>query len=130
VNGYPSHWSTLGFFGRLNYSFKDKYLFEANMRKDGSSNFPTNQKWGNFPSFSAGYIITNEKFMDRITKNSPLSFLKIRGSWGSIGSNNVGGNSYLRVMNASGSNWWINGLNPTAVGVFGNVARSLTWDTI
>jgi TonB-linked SusC/RagA family outer membrane protein len=130
VNGYPSHWSTLGFFGRLNYSFKDKYLFEANMRKDGSSNFPTNQKWGNFPSFSAGYIITNEKFMDGITKNSPLSFLKLRGSWGSIGSNNVGGNSYFRVMNASGSNWWINGLNPTAVGVFGNVARSLTWETI
>lgn len=130
ANGYPSHWSTLGFFGRLNYSYKDKYLFEANIRRDGSSNFPTNQKWGNFPSFSAGYIITNEKFMDGIKAKSPLSFLKIRGSWGSIGNNNVGGNSYLRTMSASPSNWWITALNPTMVGVFGNVAQSLTWETV
>ena len=130
ANGYPSHWSTLGFFGRLNYSYEDKYLFEANIRRDGSSNFPTNQKWGNFPSFSAGYIITNEKFMDGIKEKTPLTYLKIRGSWGSIGNNNVGGNSYLRSMSASPSDWWITGLNPTSVGVFGNVAQSLTWETV
>lgn len=130
ANGYPTHWSTLGFFGRLNYSYKHKYLFEANIRRDGSSNFPTNQKWGNFPSFSAGYIISNEKFMDWVKEKSPLSFLKIRGSWGSLGNNNVGDNSYLRTMSASSSNWWINGLNPTMVGVFGNIAESLTWETI
>src|SRR6185437_10755817 len=46
ANGYPTHWSTLGFFGRLNYAYKDRYLLEANLRRDGSSNFPTNQKWG------------------------------------------------------------------------------------
>ncbi|MCW3092906.1 MAG: TonB-dependent receptor [Ferruginibacter sp.] len=130
ANGYPTHWSTLGYFGRLNYSYKDKYLFEANIRRDGSSNFPTNQKWGTFPSFSAGYIITNEKFMEGIKDHSPLSFLKIRGSWGSIGNNDVGGNSYLRTMSASSSNWWITGLNPTSVGVFGNIAQSLTWETV
>ncbi|MDP3441371.1 MAG: SusC/RagA family TonB-linked outer membrane protein, partial [Ignavibacteria bacterium] len=130
ADGYPTHWSTLGFFGRLNYSYKDKYLFEANIRRDGSSRFPTNQKWGTFPSFSAGYVISNEKFMDLAKEMTRLSFLKLRGSWGSIGNNNVGSNSYLRSMSASSSNWWINGLNPTMVGVFGNIAQSLTWETI
>ena len=130
ANGFPTHWSTLGYFGRFNYAYKGKYLLEANIRRDGSSNFPPTQKWGTFPSVSAGYIITNEKFMDRIKANSPLSFLKIRGSWGSIGNNDIGGNSYLSTMTASSSNWWINGLNPTQVGVFGNVASSLTWETV
>ncbi|MES1249754.1 MAG: TonB-dependent receptor, partial [Chitinophaga rupis] len=130
ANGYPTHWSTLGYFGRLNYAYKDKYLLEANIRRDGSSNFPTNKKWGTFPSFSAGYIITNEDFMDRIKEKTPLSFLKIRASWGSIGNNNIGGNSYLRIMSAASSNWWINGLNPTMVGIFDNVSNSLTWETI
>jgi TonB-linked SusC/RagA family outer membrane protein len=130
ANGYPTHWSTLGFFGRFNYSYKDKYLFEANIRRDGSSRFPVDQKWGTFPSFSAGYIISNEKFMDVAKQMTGLSFLKIRGSWGSIGSNNVGSNSYLRTMSASSSNWWISGLNPTQVGVFGNIAQNLTWETI
>jgi TonB-linked SusC/RagA family outer membrane protein len=130
ANGYPSHWSTLGYFGRLNYAYKSKYLLEANIRRDGSSNFPTNQKWGTFPSFSAGYVISNEKFMERIKEKSPLSFLKIRGSWGSIGNNDIGSNSYLRTMNAAPSNWWITGLNPTMVDVFGNVSSSLTWETI
>lgn len=130
ANGYPSHWSTFGFFGRLNYSFKDKYLFEANLRKDGSSNFPTNQRWGTFPSVSAGYIVSNEKFMDWFKEKSSLSFLKLRASWGSLGNNNVGSNSYIRTMDASSSNWWIDGKNPTAVGVFGNISESLTWETV
>ncbi len=130
ANGYPSDWSTLGFFGRINYSLKDKYLFEANIRKDGSSRFPKNHKWGTFPSASAGYIISNEKFMDGIKDKIPLTFLKLRGSWGSIGNNNVGGNSYLRIMSAGKSNWWINGLNPTMINVFGNIAESLTWETV
>jgi TonB-linked SusC/RagA family outer membrane protein len=130
ANGYPSHWSTLGFFGRLNYSYKEKYLLEANIRRDGSSNFPPSQKWGTFPSFSAGYILTNEKFMSSVKDNTPLSFLKIRGSWGSVGNNDIGNNSYLRSMDASPSSWWITGLNATQVGVFGNVASSLTWETV
>ncbi len=130
ANGYPSHWSTLGFFGRVNYSYKDKYLLEGNIRRDGSSRFPTNHKWGTFPSFSAGYIISNEKFMDAAKTAARLSFLKIRGSWGSIGNMNVGGNSYLRTMSASPSNWWIGGLNTTMVGVFGNIAENLTWEKV
>jgi TonB-linked SusC/RagA family outer membrane protein len=130
ANGYPNHWSTLGYFGRLNYDYNNKFLLEANIRRDGASNFPINKKWGTFPSFSAGYIISNEEFMKEIKKRLSLTFLKIRGSWGSIGNNDIGNNSYLRTMNAGSSNWWINGLNPTMVNVFGNVSNSLTWETI
>jgi hypothetical protein len=68
--------------------------------------------------------------MNGIKDHTPLSFLKIRGSWGSIGNNDIGGNSYLRTMNASSSNWWISGQNPTMVGVYGNVSQSLTWETV
>jgi TonB-linked SusC/RagA family outer membrane protein len=130
VDGYPSHWSTLGFFGRFNYSYSDKYLFEANIRRDGSSKFPVNHKWGTFPSFSAGYVLSNEKFFAGIQEKIPVSFLKLRASWGSIGNNNVGNYSYLSIMSASNSNWWINAMNPTMVGVFDNVAETLTWETV
>ena len=130
ADGFPTHWSTFGYFGRLNYSFKDKYLFEANIRQDGSSRFPVNHKWGTFPSFSAGYILTSEKFMDVVKEATALSFLKLRASWGSIGNNNIGDNSYLRTMSAGNSNWWIGTLNPTLVNVFGNVSGDLTWETV
>jgi TonB-linked SusC/RagA family outer membrane protein len=130
TNGYPTHWSTLGYFGRLNYAFKNKYLLEANLRMDGASNFPINNKWGTFPSFSAGYILSNEKFFEGIKDKLGMSFLKFRGSWGSIGNNDIGSNSYLRTMTPGSSNWWINGLNPTMVNVFPNVSDSLTWETI
>ncbi|AHF16191.1 SusC/RagA family TonB-linked outer membrane protein [Niabella soli] len=130
ANGYPTHWSTLGYFGRLNYAYKNKYLLEANLRRDGASNFPVNKKWATFPSFSAGYILSNEKFMDGVKDKLALSFLKIRGSWGSIGNNDIGNNSYIRTMTAGSSNWWINGLNPTMVGEFANVSDALTWETI
>ncbi len=74
-------------FGRLNYSFRDKYLFEGNIRRDGSSRFGSNFRYGVFPSFSAGWIITNENFMDRF---SFVNFLKLRGSWGQLGNQGWG----------------------------------------
>ena len=70
-------------FGRVNYGFKDKYLFEANIRTDGSSRFAKGHKWGVFPSFSAAWRISEEGFMEN-TKDW-LNNLKIRGSWGLLG---------------------------------------------
>lgn len=69
-------------FGRLNYVFRDKYLFEANIRRDGSSRFGPNYRYGVFPSFSAGWVMTNEMFMKRLPV---INFLKLRGSWGKLG---------------------------------------------
>lgn len=70
-------------FGRINYDYQGKYLFEANLRADGSSRFAKGHRWGVFPSFSAGWNLHREKFMERAA--SWLSELKIRGSWGVLG---------------------------------------------
>ncbi len=72
----------LSMFGRVNYAFDGKYLLEANFRRDGSSRFGVDNRWGNFPSFSAGWIVSKEDFWgDRL-----VSHLKLRGSWGVLGS--------------------------------------------
>lgn len=82
-NGFTRDLAMISFFGRINYDFKSKYLFEANFRADASSRFSPENRWGYFPSFSAGWKISEENFMDE-TK-SWLQNLKIRGSWGQIG---------------------------------------------
>lgn len=88
-----THWALQSYFGRLNYVLSDKYLFEANVRYDGSSRFK-NDKWGVFPSFSAGWIISEEPFFNfRI-----IDFLKIRGSWGQLGNQNIGNFAYARNL--------------------------------
>lgn len=83
IEGDRNWEAQLGFFGRLNYSFEDRYFLEANIRRDGSSKFPKNLQWRWFPSFSAGWVFTNESFMKPV--ENILSFGKFRASWGSIG---------------------------------------------
>ncbi|WP_442591754.1 SusC/RagA family TonB-linked outer membrane protein [Pedobacter sp. AW31-3R] len=80
-------WTLLSYVGRLNYSFKGKYLFSAAIRRDGSSKFGVDKRWGNFPSVSAGWIASDESFMQHL---KAISFLKFRASYGVIGNNNVG----------------------------------------
>ena len=86
---YGSNWeySSRSWFGRINYAFDGKYLAEVNMRYDGSSRFAKNNRWGFFPSFSAGWRISEENFMKSIDW---LNNLKIRGSWGKLGNNSIG----------------------------------------
>ena len=93
----------LGFFGRVNYAFMDKYLFEANMRRDGSSKFPKNLQWEWFPSFSAGWVFTSESFVKPIEK--VLSFGKLRASWGSIGDQSVSNSLYQSFLPGGQSSW-------------------------
>lgn len=128
VDGERNKWTTLGFFGRLNYSFKDKFLFEVNGRYDGSSRLSPDEKWALFTSASAGYVITEEPFM--AFSESVLSFLKIRGSWGSIGNQNSSTENIYRVMNNSNSNWLVNGQNRPTVATPGALPASLTWETV
>jgi len=82
-------WALMSYFGRFNYAYKDKYLFEANVRYDGSSRFAPESRWGLFPSFSAGWNIHKESFMS--STSGWLSNLKLRASWGKMG-NNASGN--------------------------------------
>ena len=80
------------YFGRVNYAFDGKYLFEANLRADGTSRFAKGNRWGYFPSFSAGWNFSREKFMEFAT--SVLSSGKLRASWGELGNQNIPGNYY------------------------------------
>ncbi len=104
TNGGGKEWEAqLGYFGRINYAFQNKYLLEANLRYDGSSKFPSDLQWRWFPSVSAGWVISNENFMQSIAP--VINFLKVRGSWGSIGDQTVSNNLYVPRMNSSQSTW-------------------------
>jgi len=83
----------LSYFGRINYDFAEKYMLTAIIRADGSSNFADGHRWGYFPSVSAGWVVSNEKFME--SSSSWLSFLKIRAGWGQNGNANIPAFQYL-----------------------------------
>lgn len=87
-NGYSSEWALQSVFGRFNYDYKGRYLLEANLRYDGTSRIAKDNRWGVFPSFSAGWRLTEEEFM----KNANISWLnnlKFRGSYGKLGNQNI-----------------------------------------
>lgn len=93
TNGGYSYETRLGsYFGRLNYNYKGKYLLEGSMRYDGSSKFSEEKRWGLFPSFSAGWRISEESFMKAV---SLINDLKLRGSYGSVGNNSTGDYQYI-----------------------------------
>ena len=87
TNDGEYEWATRGYFGRINYNFKEKYLFEMNVRYDGSSRFPSDYRWGFFPSASAGYVISKEPFFDPLSET--INSLKFRASYGQLGNANV-----------------------------------------
>jgi len=89
-DGWAGENVLVSWFGRVNYDYKSKYLLEANIRYDGSSKFAKGKKWGAFPSFSGGWRLSEEVFWDNIREQVPN--LKIRGSWGKLGNQNIGSN--------------------------------------
>ncbi|AEV97591.1 hypothetical protein A4D02_30180 [Niastella koreensis] len=112
--GVPIGWSNLGhgkkafagYFGRINYDYKEKYLLELNGRYDGSSLFPPQDRWAFFPSASVGYRISEEDFMD--FSKPYVSDLKFRASYGELGNQDVsttGQSVYQRVMAGTTANW-------------------------
>jgi len=83
------------YFGRVMYNYKNKYFLQGNVRYDGSSRFHEDYRWGSFPSFSAGWVLSEEPFM----KNIPaLSFLKLRSSWGKLGNERIGNYPYQATI--------------------------------
>jgi len=91
------------FFGRVNYSFKEKYLASAIFRADGSTMFATGHQWGYFPSLSAGWVVSSEDFMAK-TKNW-LNFLKVRASWGSNGNDGISAFNYLSLISLANARY-------------------------
>ena len=97
--GNAEQWGIHSYFGRLNYSYKDKYIVEGNLRTDGSSRFAADNRWGVFPSFSGAWRISKENFMESISNT--LSNLKVRASWGQVGNQDIGLYQYLRTVSIS-----------------------------
>lgn len=102
-------WSMLSYLGRVNYDYMGRYLLSASIRRDGSSRFGSNNKWGNFPAVSAGWMVSEEPFMRQTQRW--LSMLKLRASYGLIGNNNIGNYTQYNVL-------------ANANAVFGNTTES------
>ncbi len=116
----------LGYFGRANYKFKDKYLLGFSLRRDGSTVFTPNYRWGTFKAFSAGWIISDEAFMGDFGRKN---FLKIRGSFGQTGNSNIpsklNANGYTNALAYGSSD--ITATNGTQLNTLG--VDNLTWET-
>ncbi|WP_280765202.1 TonB-dependent receptor [Parabacteroides sp. PFB2-10] len=91
--GSGSKTARQNYFGRVNYNYKDKYLAEVTMRYDGSMNFPKGKRWGLFPGFSLGWVLSEEDFF--IPAKDYVNFLKLKASWGMMGNDNVSAFQYL-----------------------------------
>ncbi|MEO8762892.1 MAG: TonB-dependent receptor [Ginsengibacter sp.] len=129
IGDASSHWATEAYFGRLNYNYGEKYLLEVNGRYNGSSRFAKDSRWGFFPSVSAGYNISKESFW-RPLRNF-VSNLKIRGSYGSLGNQNVPNYLYLSNIPINSNLPWIldNQLHNYA-GLPAIISPTLTWETV
>lgn len=97
ATGGNSEWGLRSYFGRINYDYQSKYLLEVNARYDGSSRFADGNRFGFFPSFSAGWRVSNELFWEPLKET--VNEFKIRGSWGKVGSQQVGLYSYMPTYN-------------------------------
>lgn len=100
IDGSKTQWALQSFFGRANYVFNEKYLFEANLRADGSSRFPKGNKYGLFPAFSAGWIVSKEKFFEGLS--NAFTLFKVRGGWGQTGNDRIGNFSFEQYINLTG----------------------------
>ncbi len=116
-----------GLFYRANYSYGDRYLFEASGRYDGSSKFPASNRFGFFPSFSLGWRIDKENF----AKNwNAVDNLKLRASWGNIGNQNIGEYAFLPTMSDEKANWGLNLDKPLTLKSPELVRANFTWETV
>ena len=125
-NGSAAKNTLASYFGRLSYNFREKYLFEANVRYDGSSRFPESSRWGAFPSFSAGWRISEESFFrDALPW---INELKIRGSWGKLGNQSIGDYPYQNLL-ALGQNYPFGNQLSAGTSVTTVPNKNITWES-
>lgn len=123
--GKSTKWVLKSLFGRLNYNIKDRYLVEANFRYDGSSRFAQGHRWGFFPSFSAGWRISEESFMKDV---KAIDNLKLRASWGQLGNQDIDLYQYYQTVNVSQPyNFGGKLVNGAAMTALAN--EYITWET-
>ena len=126
VSGGQNEYAIAGFFGRVNYDYAGKYLFEVSGRYDGTSRFAYGHRWGFFPSVSAGWRISEEKFFEPV--KGWFNNLKIRYSFGQLGNQQVGYYDYIRTISIGSQNYLFGGSKPTSATISAPVASDLTWE--
>ncbi len=120
----------LSYFGRLSYSFREKYMATAILRADASSNFMRGHRWGYFPSISAGWVVSEENFFQNM-KNS-VNFLKLRASWGQNGNQAISAFQYLSTISFANVNYFYGpDKNVVSTGGYANILPNpdVTWET-
>lgn len=126
ASGNSNEYRLQSFFGRINYSYADKYLLELNVRHDGSSRMPKSNRYATFPSVSAGWVFTNEEFMS----DYQWLFGKLRFSWGKLGNQEIGSYAYLASLGASGNYYFNQGGDPTTGMVQTSIPNeNIKWET-
>jgi TonB-linked SusC/RagA family outer membrane protein len=126
ITGGGSEWRYLGLFYRLTYNYKNRYLLEANGRYDGSSKFPINQRYGFFPSVSAGWNISDEQFMEGA--EGWLDNLKLRASFGTLGNGNIAPYRFMETMTVSKASVILGGIQPGYTYLPAVLPDGLTWE--
>jgi TonB-linked SusC/RagA family outer membrane protein len=123
--------SLASFFGRINYNYAEKYMLSATLRADGSSNFAPGKRWGYFPSVSAGWVLTNESFLESAA--GLVDFLKLRASWGQNGNSNISAFQYLSTFAFSSSNVYYFGTDKKtpSTGAYADILKNpnVSWET-
>ncbi len=129
TSGGSEAWeSQLGYFARANYNYAEKYLIEANIRYDGTSKFPGHMQWRWYPSFSAGWRMMQEPWMQ--WAKPIMSSMKLRASWGSIGDQTVSNALYVPTMSSVTSLWLQSGSKLVYYGTPAAVSAAITWQDI
>jgi len=127
IDGSSLDWALQGYFGRFNYDYDRKYLLEINARYDGSSRFPSDSRWGFFPSVSAGWQLDREDFWTPL--EDKITSMKLRVSYGALGNQSVSVNTFQQLMNLGKSDWLVNGLKINYAGVPAPLPKVVTWET-
>lgn len=127
VNDAISHWATESVYGRFNYNYKEKYLFEATYRSDGSSRFEPGEEWAGFPSFSGAYNVAKEDFWPF---KETISTFKLRGSYGTLGNQNVRNYLYVPTINIATGTYLFNGDFEFYAQTPDLTSTNLTWETV
>ncbi|MCY1723041.1 TonB-dependent receptor [Prolixibacteraceae bacterium Z1-6] len=124
TDGDVQEWSLISYLSRFNYNYKNKYMLSLAIRRDGSSRFGENNRWGNFPSLSGGWILSEEDFFPG---NGLFSLVKIRGSWGVTGNNNIGNYTHYALVDL-GENAVFNGSVESGSAVTNLSNAELGWE--
>ena len=128
IAGYNQQWRLRSFFGRLDYAYDDRYLIQGNVRYDGSSRFAEGNRWGLFPSISAGWNIANEDFLESALENTAITMIKLRASWGQLGNQNIGLNRFRTFYNLN-QDYQFNGNIVPGAAIVEAGNPDITWET-